>query len=66
MAFCDLSHTFHKQVTDVSEHVFIKILWGISTSTTNTTGILPTLHFCQHLSPVWSLPGGRKRSFFGQ
>ena len=29
MAFCDLSHTFHKQVTKVSQHVFVIFLWGI-------------------------------------
>ena len=32
MAFCDLPHTFHKQVTNVSQHVFVIILWGIFTS----------------------------------
>ena len=32
MAFCDLSHTFHKQVTNVSQHVFVILLWGILTS----------------------------------
>ena len=29
MAFCDLSHTYHKQVTNVSQHVFVTLLWGI-------------------------------------
>ena len=29
MAFCDLSHTFHKQVTNISQHVFVILLWGI-------------------------------------
>ena len=29
MAFCDLSHTFHKQVTNVSQHVFVILLCGI-------------------------------------
>ena len=32
MAFCDLSHTFPKQVTNVSQHVFVILLWGILTS----------------------------------
>ena len=32
MAFCDLSHTFHKQVTNVSQHFFVILLWGILTS----------------------------------
>ena len=32
MAFYDLSHTFHKQVTNVSQHVFVILLWGILTS----------------------------------
>ena len=32
MAFCDLSHTFHKHVTNVSQHVFVILLWGILTS----------------------------------
>ena len=31
MAFCDLSHTIHKQVTNVSQHVFVIIPWGILT-----------------------------------
>ena len=26
MAFCDLSYTFHKQVTTVSQHVFVILL----------------------------------------
>ena len=29
MAFCDLSHAFHKQATSVSQHVFVILLWGI-------------------------------------
>ena len=29
MAFCDLSHTFHEQVANVSQHVFVILLWGI-------------------------------------
>ena len=29
MALCDLSHTFHKQVSNVSQHVFVILLWGI-------------------------------------
>ena len=29
MAFCDLLHTVHKQVTNVSQHVFVILLWGI-------------------------------------
>ena len=29
MAFCDSSHTFHKQLTNVSHHVFVILLWGI-------------------------------------
>ena len=29
MVFCDLSHTFHKQVTNVSQHVFVIVLRGI-------------------------------------
>ena len=32
MAFCDLWHTIHKQVTNVSQHVFVILLWGILTS----------------------------------
>ena len=32
MAFCDLSHTFNKQVTNVSQPVFVILLWGILTS----------------------------------
>ena len=35
MAFCDLLHTFHKQVTNVSQHVFVIQLWGILTSPLN-------------------------------
>ena len=29
MAFCDLSHTCHKQVTNVSPACFVILLWGI-------------------------------------
>ena len=32
MAFCDLSHTFHKQVTNVSQHVFVILLWDFDVS----------------------------------
>ena len=32
MAFCDLSHTFHKQTTIVFQHVFVIQLFGILTS----------------------------------
>ena len=32
MAFCDLSHTFHKQVTYVSQHVFVILPSRILTS----------------------------------
>ena len=35
MAFCDLSHTYHKQVTNVSQHVFVILGWGILTSPLN-------------------------------
>ena len=31
MAFCDLSHTFHKKVTNVSHHFFVILLWGTMT-----------------------------------
>ena len=36
MVFCDLSHTFHIQVTNVSQHVFVILLWGILTSPLST------------------------------
>ena len=29
MAFCDLSHMFCKHVTNVFQHVFVILLWGI-------------------------------------
>ena len=29
MAFCDLSHTCHKLVINVSQHGFVILLWGI-------------------------------------
>ena len=32
VSFCDLSHTFHKQVANVSKHVFVILLWGNLTS----------------------------------
>ena len=35
MAFCDLSHTFHNQVTNVSQHVLLILLWEILTSPLN-------------------------------
>ena len=39
MAFCDLSHTVHKQVTNVSQHVFVILLWRILTSQFKNKGI---------------------------
>ena len=36
MAFCDLLHTFHNRVTNVSQHVFVILLWGILTSPLNS------------------------------
>ena len=54
MAFCDLSHTFHKQVTNVSQHIFVILLWGILISPlippSRVTSIL-TLHF-RFLLPI--------------
>ena len=35
--FCDLSHSFHKQVTNVSQHAFVILLWGILTSPLSTS-----------------------------
>ena len=32
MAFCDWSQTIHEQVTNVSQHDFVILLWGILTS----------------------------------
>ena len=32
MVFRELSHIFHKQFTNVSQHVFVILLWGILTS----------------------------------
>ena len=29
MPFCELSHIFHKQITNVSQHLFVILLWGI-------------------------------------
>ena len=37
-AFCDLLHTLHKQVTNVSKHVFVILLWGILTSPLTRSG----------------------------
>ena len=36
--FSDLSHTFQKQVANVSQHVFVNLLWGIFMS--------PLSYFC--------------------
>ena len=41
MAFCDLSHTFHKQVTNVSQHVLVILLWGILTSPLSWSRVAP-------------------------
>ena len=43
MPFCDLLHTFHKQVTNVSQHVFVILLRGISTSPLNISAHSTTL-----------------------
>ena len=29
MVFCDFLHKFHKQVTNVSQHFVVIVLWGI-------------------------------------
>ena len=42
MAFCDLSQTFHKEVTDVSQQVFVILLLGILRS--------PIIIYFPHLS----------------
>ena len=42
MAFCDLLHTFHKQVTNVSQHVFVILLGGILTSPLIGNECIPT------------------------
>ena len=31
MAFCDLLYVFHKQVLNISQHVFVILLWEILT-----------------------------------
>ena len=28
MAYCDLFHAIHKEATNVSQHVFVILLWG--------------------------------------
>ena len=48
MAFCDLSHKFHKQVTNVSQHVFVILLWGILTSPLTLLLIYIFLQFFQY------------------
>ena len=50
MAFCDLSHTFHKQVTNVSQPVFVILLWGILTSPILSSDI--TIHHSITLSKL--------------
>ena len=41
MAFCDLLYTFHKQVTNVSQHVLVILLWRMLMSL--LTGLLQPL-----------------------
>ena len=42
IAFCDLLHTFHKQVTNISQHIFFILLWGNLTSPPKTNRFLYT------------------------
>ena len=48
MAFCDLLHTFHKQVTNVSQHVFVILLWGILMSPLSQTDGAGSTHVGKH------------------
>ena len=52
-SLCDLSHTFHKQVTNVSQHVFVIPLWGILTSPLSDIGhhLQPPSATLSHLQP---------------
>ena len=51
MASCDLSHTYHKQVTNVSQHVFVILLWGMLTSPLNIHPV-GVWGGCSWLSPL--------------
>ena len=46
MAFCDLLQTFHKQVTNVFQHVFVILWWTFFdiSPKSNTLYILPSLN----------------------
>ena len=57
MAFCDLSHTFHKLVTNVSQHVFVFRLWGILTSPLEDIYIKRSWLLHTDLSAQWLLRG---------
>ena len=56
LVFCDLSHAFHKQVPNVSQHVFVILLWGILTSPL-LTGV-SYAHVCIGCFLEWDLLKG--------
>ena len=51
MAFGDMSYTFHKQVTNASQYVFVILLWGILTSP-----LMPCLLFFLKHTVTFELP----------
>ena len=61
MAFCDLSHTFHKQVTNVSQHVFININFD-DMSTFSKVNIDPSQYLQQGLGNMYTQLKGMGRS----
>ena len=71
MAFCDLSHTFHKQVINVSKHFFVILLWGILMSPliNNNFVIIQILIFTQYidgsgLQDKWKVFIGQSRNVY--
>ena len=76
MAFCALSHTFHEQVTNVSQHVLVILLWGILTSPLTSMVIdlclvIDRCHLCtagtpQHRGERWGTPHPVRQLIFAQ
>ena len=58
MAFCDLLHTFHKQVANVSQHVFVILLWGILTSPLSTLDLVVARLACTRIY-WWEIIDGK-------
>ena len=55
MALCDSSHTFPKQITNVSHHVFVNLLWGIAMFPLTNIKLFVDIFVCRALHEITHL-----------